>query len=947
MRPALACIFFVLMQPWALAQFPHTTRLEIRSGQHRPAITGMVQVPDGSLWLGSDIGLLRTDGDRVEVMVRLEEHGITAMLADSDQVFVAIDDGTILRCNALACDTLIEGSEAPDAAVNAMVTDADGRLWLATHGAGIAILDGIDPVRLRFVEGLRDEHVNDLALLPDGIIVAATDQGLAMCEGARVIRPFGEAEGAPDNLTFCVATNDQGMIWAGTDRSGAYKWDPTTGRLQVLDPEWDQGVVKTIVVQDEVVWLGTDDGTVLVEEPGRGGNYASTPEPGRTDGVQDMQVDRDGAVWWCNATENLYRADAAILFVAKHEGVDLRNASAVCSDPTGRIWFATQEGVFHHAAAFAGHQQLTKVNVVIDRRTPIVSMAAAPDGSIWAGTFGGGVIQMPAVGVASYFNSGNSILNDNVLSVAVRGEEVWFATLEGLVHYDRTNGFVRHPLPFPGFVFDLLPLNDGSILAATDGNGVLQLDPDSASWTVMNEGRGSYYSLVIDDSGKAWAAGPGTGFCKVVKEDNECRQASRSPFDGDLYALASYDRWLIAFGSTGTRAYDPGNGVTTDVTAKFGTAGIQAELNAVARDDEGSIWLATDRGLVRMRPEAWHFSDRVHTAIRSIRSGATYLDQGSKIVLPHDHERISIHFTGIHWVDPGSVRFQYRLLGADQRGQITRDREVFYSGLPPGTYTFQVRAFTGDRPGEEEWISVPFSITAPIWERAWFIILMLLLLAAILYLVIRTRDRRALERERMEQEKVRFQLEALRSQVDPHFLFNSFNTLVELIETDADRAVEHVEKLSLFFRNILLVRDKEMITVEEELRLLQNYFALEQHRFGDAISLTIAVDDNDMKLGIVPLTLQLLVENALKHNVATSKDPLYIEVRSHNGALVVSNPVRPRITSPRSTGFGLESIRKRYLALTDRPIRIEPGSEHFIVGVPLMILEHESTADRR
>src|SRR5690606_16668993 len=182
---------------------------------------------------------------------------------------------------------------------------------------------------------------------------------------------------------------------------------------------------------------------------------------------------------------------------------------------------------------------------------------------------------------------------------------------------------------------------------------------------------------------------------------------------------------------------------------------------------------------------------------------------------------------------------------------------------------------------------------------------------------------------------------------DPHFLFNSFNTLMELIESDAGKAVDHVEKLSQFFRNILQVRDKELITVEEELRLLETYFSLEQHRFGKAIEMHIDVKESDREKRMVPLTLQMLVENALKHNVITAERPLAITIRSENGGLLARNPVRKRMTPARSTGFGLESITKRYAALSDTPIRSRLTDDHFEVEVPLIPAADESTDHRR
>ncbi|MDQ3100019.1 MAG: hypothetical protein M3R08_01420, partial [Bacteroidota bacterium] len=366
-------------------QFPHTRPLEIRSGQLRPAITTMAQDADGLLWLGSDIGLLRTDGERVEVILRNDQGIVTALHAESDHVFVALDNGMILRCGSMRCDTLLSGDRSLVQRVNAMMTDTMGRLWIGTHGKGIAIHDP-GTGGITYVQGLRDDHVNDLALLPDGRMIAATDQGLALCKNGAVERSFGEAEGSPDNLTICVTVNEEGMIWAGTDRSGAFRWDLHMDVIEVLDSMWNEGEISTIAVQGEVVWMGTRSGALFVEEPGRNGSYASQPHLDHANEIHDLLIDKDGAVWWCNGTDILHSADGAILFVPEHEGVDLRNVTALCSDPTGRIWFATPNGLYHHAAAFAGHQQLTTVPVQFDQRTPVVSLASTWEGTIWAAT---------------------------------------------------------------------------------------------------------------------------------------------------------------------------------------------------------------------------------------------------------------------------------------------------------------------------------------------------------------------------------------------------------------------------------------------------------------------------------------------------------------------------------------------------------------------------------
>lgn len=145
-----------------------------------------------------------------------------------------------------------------------------------------------------------------------------------------------------------------------------------------------------------------------------------------------------------------------------------------------------------------------------------------------------------------------------------------------------------------------------------------------------------------------------------------------------------------------------------------------------------------------------------------------------------------------------------------------------------------------------------------------------------------------------------------------------------------------MEQLSDFFRNILQVREKELITLGEELVLLANYFALEKRRFGDRIDLVQRIPEHELSCLVPPLTLQLLVENAIKHNTATDAEPLVVEIIAEGPTLAVRNAFRPRTRSTPSTGFGLDSIRQRFKALTDRPIEVSNTGGVFEVRIPLI-----------
>jgi LytS/YehU family sensor histidine kinase len=177
----------------------------------------------------------------------------------------------------------------------------------------------------------------------------------------------------------------------------------------------------------------------------------------------------------------------------------------------------------------------------------------------------------------------------------------------------------------------------------------------------------------------------------------------------------------------------------------------------------------------------------------------------------------------------------------------------------------------------------------------------------------------------------------LKSQVNPHFLFNSFNTLIAIIEEDQKTAVSYVEKLSEFFRSIVAYRDKDLIPLREEINLLDNYFFLQKKRYGQHLSLSIKIDDNTLSATrIPPLTLQLLVENAIKHNAVSKESPMLIEIFTESSNIIVQNNMNPKLLNERSSGMGLQNITNRFNLLTDEMVEIKNDGKIFSVKIPLI-----------
>lgn len=192
--------------------------------------------------------------------------------------------------------------------------------------------------------------------------------------------------------------------------------------------------------------------------------------------------------------------------------------------------------------------------------------------------------------------------------------------------------------------------------------------------------------------------------------------------------------------------------------------------------------------------------------------------------------------------------------------------------------------------------------------------------------------------EALKQEAVSLQYKVLSNQVNPHFLFNSLNVLSSLINLDKDRAQTFVGKLSNFYRDLLAVRSKEIVTLKEEVDFVNQYLDLQQERFGQNIVVDIQTD-NLNNHQIIPMTLQMLVENAIKHNQINKENTLRIKIYLQNNYLIVENTFKPYLSPVEGEKLGLKNLSERYKFLTDRTLEVEKAQDKFIVKVPLLQME--------
>lgn len=186
------------------------------------------------------------------------------------------------------------------------------------------------------------------------------------------------------------------------------------------------------------------------------------------------------------------------------------------------------------------------------------------------------------------------------------------------------------------------------------------------------------------------------------------------------------------------------------------------------------------------------------------------------------------------------------------------------------------------------------------------------------------------------------QFDALKNQLDPHFLFNSLNVLVSLIEENPKAATKFTTSLSKVYRYVLEQRNKELVSVDEELKFARTYVGLLKTRFEDSIEIEIPDQGSIENAKVVPLSLQLLIENAVKHNIVSSNKPLKLKIYEQDQFLVIENNLQKKQVIKESSGVGLQNIESRYRLLTNRQMTINETTDTFKVSVPILTNQSET-----
>ncbi|MGI9653442.1 2TM domain-containing protein [Chryseobacterium sp. RLHN22] len=223
----------------------------------------------------------------------------------------------------------------------------------------------------------------------------------------------------------------------------------------------------------------------------------------------------------------------------------------------------------------------------------------------------------------------------------------------------------------------------------------------------------------------------------------------------------------------------------------------------------------------------------------------------------------------------------------------------------------------------------------------WFMLNITLLISAFLHAKgfmdeLKKTSKKEVVEQKLIAKSANAQFESLKNQLDPHFLFNSLNVLSSLIDENPVQAQKFTASMSKIYRYVLEQKDKELVTVEDEIEFAKIYCDLLKTRFEDSVNFEFHVDKEYLKKFVVPLSLQLLLENCIKHNLATSSKPLLIRIFTEGDTLCIENNLQIREQIKESAGIGLANIVQRYSLLTKKNVFIEKSEDYFKVKLPIL-----------
>lgn len=958
------CIFLLCFFTAAnslIAQIPGTRHFMISHGTEPIKILTIYKNKEGYIYAGTVNGLYKFDGTKftqIPFQNPVPKPTVTSIFQDAQgRLWVGMQSGQIARLinNQLKLFNPEEGT--PKVPITTFLQDKKNNIWFATDGEGIWYITNNHLYNINSADGLSENSVYSLVLTEDDEVLAGSDQGISVCKifgQNKKVMNINSRRGLPDNFVKAIVPAGNNTYWVGMQDKGLCLYDNNNRLFTVLPSfvSWKFGQINKLLNCEGALWIATEDhGVIKVSGNSQVISTLKTDNP--VVNINDLLQDNEGNIWMLvNNNELIKTPGDQLKLLVNYSGKDFQNAHAILCDNKNNVWHGTVKGVIKYLNNDTAHRQKKYTIGELDQKTDITALYQDMYNRVWIGTMGKGVFMLDQnSGRYRNIDENKLLQKSSVLSITGNGNTVFVSSLEGAGSFTLSNDpsvnarFAYSNLTNissigSNYIYDIFKDSKNRIWFATDGKGITVLQDEK--FKNFNESNGLkdevIYSIAEDKKGNIWFSTHSAGIYKFDGDKFTNYSIANGLSDINISAVKT-DRSgnVFIIYKKGIDVLNPETGQVSYIDGNQGLKEINVQdLGSVSQDTAGGVLVSTLEGILYYRL----FPGMVHQPQIFLEGAALFLEpiDISKVHnFSYGQNSFMFSFVGIYYTDPESVNYQYKLEGLNNEWIPTKDRSITFPKLPPGKYVFHVRSSINQLFDTSPEATYEFTIEKPFWTAWWFIVPCVLIIGGLVYAYIKAREKSVKKVERLQQEKIQFQFETLRNQVNPHFLFNSFNTLISIIEDDPKMAVEYVEQLSDFFRNIVNYRDKDVITFKEEIELLKTYFFIQQKRFGSNLLLTINLTEQQKNQGFIPpLTLQLLAENAIKHNAVSKETTLGIELFIEADRLIVRNNVNVKFSKSPGAGMGLQNIINRYTLLSNQEIIIINDNRYFIVSLPVL-----------
>lgn len=648
-----------------------------------------------------------------------------------------------------------------------------------------------------------------------------------------------------------------------------------------------------------------------------------------------------------------------------------REARMASQDPTGHLWLCTVDGIvrYHQASQQYKVWRNEKNTQPVIYYNSVRGVITDDEGQTWIAT-GRGINRFETKTGRMYFVPYHQLPNAFYFGVDKdRSGRIWFCTrdYDGFYWYDPAtfsyHGISEHPqlkafLHHGGrFVFED---SRSRLWFGFNGVGLGMYNPATGElrkWSTALPARqtiagNSVIDICEDQDGVIWVSTnngitgihPRLDSFQTFRQNNGLLSSTTSAIRAD----SRNQLWIAT--ARGLNMLDASRRFFTSFTSVHGLPADEFTEHRGCVTDDGGFLFPTLNGYAKFHPLQYNAPPALlHVYLSQVMVNNQPMPHRGEwstdetYAFRYNENNLQFEFAAPNYLNPSQTWFAYKLEGFDKQWQYTQQNTIGYTNVPGGRYQllFKATANPNDWNVPEQRISI--FVATVFYKSPWFIGLIILGILGLLYWFYRYRLQQqeqvlGLEgkAQELEKEKALVMYENLKQHLNPHFLFNSLTSLSSLIRIDQEMAGHFLDRMSKIYRYILKNRDSETVTLKDELDFVQLFIDLQKTRFEESLQVHVQVEEEHLLRRIAPVTLQNLVENAIKHNSLSKNKPLVVDIISTDDYLMVRNNLQEKSFVETSNKTGLQSMRSLYGYLTRLPLVVDVTDGYFTVKIPLI-----------